>query len=123
MSRPLKILVVDDDPDGAEGLADLISMFGHESSVAYSGAEAVSASAEAPFDLTFLDLHMPGMDGMAAYQAINKCNPGSQVVLITGVADEVLEQKIRDCANLRVLRKPVDVREILKTIEHVQSLA
>lgn len=119
--QTLKILIVDDDPDGAEGLADLISVFGHRSHIAHSGADAVAAFARENFDLTFMDVHMPGMNGVDACLNIHRTNPQAKLIFITGLSDEYLAQQRRRYSVMEVLRKPVDLRDILRAIEGVRS--
>ena len=121
MTDFLKVLVVDDDRDGADGLADLVTVFGHESRTAYSGEAAVSVSEQEHFDLTFMDLHMPGMNGIEAYLSIRRTKPDAKVVFITGLDDEKLQQLSFRREVLDVIYKPVDLREILSAIQSTQA--
>lgn len=121
MSDPLKVLVVDDDRDGADGLADLVSAFGHETRIAYSGKEAVTTFAEDAFDITFMDVRMPEMNGVEAFLEIRKLNPDAQVVLVTGFSVEELLQQAIDNGVRGILRKPVDMREIVQTLESLNG--
>lgn len=62
--RPLRVLVVDDNPDAADALAEVVRLLGHDARVGYSGAAALAAvDAELP-DVCLLDLTMPGIDGL-----------------------------------------------------------
>ncbi len=60
---PLRVLVVDDDPDTVESLAQLLSRFGHEARTARDGPEALTVAVAFRPDVAILDLGLPGMDG------------------------------------------------------------
>ncbi|NIQ96681.1 MAG: response regulator, partial [Desulfuromonadales bacterium] len=64
--------------------ADLMTVFGHESRIAHSGADAVAAFSDEQFDLTFMDVHMPGMNGVEACSKIRQSDPHAKLVFITG---------------------------------------
>ncbi len=68
--RPLTILVVDDAPFDLKIAGKLLAKLGHRVDLASSGGEAVGAVGVLPYDLVFLDLLMPGMDGFATLAAI-----------------------------------------------------
>lgn len=62
--NPLRVLVVDDNPDAADTLAEVVRLLGHDARVCYNGASALAAvDAELP-DVCLLDLTMPGIDGL-----------------------------------------------------------
>ncbi|MCK6393985.1 PAS domain S-box protein [Zoogloea sp.] len=69
---PLSILVADDVAQNSELLTLLLGREGHRIVVANDGAEAVSRFGEQDFDLILMDVHMPGMDGLAAARAIRR---------------------------------------------------
>jgi CheY-like chemotaxis protein len=60
---PKRILVVDDNVDGADALAMLLELGGHTVCVAYDGPQALKACAELHPDVVFLDIGLPCMDG------------------------------------------------------------
>ena len=81
-TRAGHILVVEDDPDFAEGLADVLGLAGYEVLTAVSGEEALEVFPGAGVDLTILDMKLPGMDGVEVLRAIRatalgmcRCNP------------------------------------------------
>ena len=63
-TKPLRIFVVDDHKDIADGLADVLRMKGHEVEVAYNGQQAIRIFREKEFDISFMDVMMPGMNGV-----------------------------------------------------------
>lgn len=63
MKSPVKCLVVDDDPDIADLLGELLGFMGADVSVVYSGQDAVDRAPQLQPRLVVLDINMPGMDG------------------------------------------------------------
>ncbi len=106
--KQLRILVVDDDQDFAESLAELLQAWGHQVQVAFSGEEAVQKFAEQEFDLTFMDVKMPGMNGVEAFLEIRKLKADAQVIMMTAFRVEDLLQKAVDKGAVGVLHKPLD---------------
>ncbi len=58
-----RVLVVEDNPDAATSLEDLLTMLGHDVQVAHTGSEALEKGRAAPPDLVLCDIGLPGMDG------------------------------------------------------------
>ena len=116
MAKPLKILVVDDDVDVAESLADILEFDGHEVALANSGPEAVRHLERQAFDVALLDVVMPEMNGVDCLAKINELRPETKVFMVTGYSvDELLNQAAEQGA-IGVLFKPVaatKMREIL----------
>jgi DNA-binding NtrC family response regulator len=104
----LRALVVDDDRSMVKTLSDVLQFKGWEVSQAYSGAEAVSATANAAFDVVLMDIKMPGMDGVEASKAIKARDPAIRVVLMTAYAaqDRLAEAEQQ---GIRILPKPVNL--------------
>jgi PAS domain S-box-containing protein len=82
----LRILVVDDEPDVALSLAEILERLGHEVLVADHGEGGLDAIERARIDVVFADLRMPGMTGMSLRDRIRNQHPGlaDRVVLMTG---------------------------------------
>lgn len=62
-ARARRVLVVDDNRDAAESLADLIALLGHRADVAYDGPSALALALATPYDLVLCDIGLPGMNG------------------------------------------------------------
>jgi DNA-binding NtrC family response regulator len=79
------VLIVDDDPDAAEMLADLIGLRGNRSLVARSGVEALAlAQAHDDIALVLTDVQMAGMDGITLCQRLHDVIPDAPVIVLTG---------------------------------------
>lgn len=115
----LKILVVDDDSDFAEGLAEILDLRGHLVTVASSGEEALRIFHDTDFDFAFVDIKLPGMTGVESCQAIHELKPGAKVVLMTGYTAQQFQSWTKNSGALDVLQKPFDPRNVLQEIESV----
>jgi CheY-like chemotaxis protein len=81
-TTPLRVLVVDDNHDAADMLAALIGAVGHDSTVANSGAAALSVLPSLQPDIVFLDIGMPGMNGYEVAQQLRAMPALTQPVLV-----------------------------------------
>ena len=109
-SRPLRIVVADDNTDAAESLASLLRLEGHEVRTAVDGVQAVEAAEQVRPDVVFLDMGMPRADGLEAARRIREQHWGRDIrlVALTGWGQEVERHRTR-AAGLDVhLLKPVD---------------
>jgi two-component system, NtrC family, response regulator HydG len=119
MSRSLRILVVDDDIDNAQSLGELFEIEGHEPFVVHSGEEAIAAYVDHNFDLAFMDVMMPGLNGVESFLEIKKLRPSAKVFMMTGYSvEELLRQAISQGA-MGVLGKPMDIRAVLAMVNDV----
>jgi DNA-binding NarL/FixJ family response regulator len=85
----MKILIVDDHPIYAEGLRNLLASWGYEdTAVAVNGPEAIDLAAALRPDVAFMDIGLPGMDGIAATAEIRAVSPETKVVMLTSLGDE-----------------------------------
>jgi len=117
----MRIFIVDDHRDVAEGLADVLRMHGHEVEVAHNGEQAVRIFKEQDFDIAFMDVMMPGMNGVESFLEIRKIKPDAKVVMMTGYSvTQLLDQAIENGA-YGVLHKPVSMDEVLNSVERVDS--
>jgi len=112
----IKALVIDDEPHSRELLATMLSDY-CEGVQVVGTAEDVPAGiaaiqAETP-DMVFLDIEMPGGDGLAVLEAFP--NPEFQVIFVTGYSPQFLRQL--DLAALAHIQKPVDLVELRATIQ------
>ena len=112
-----RVLLVDDEVDFVEVLADRLEARGLRVVKAHSGKEALEAAQGVVFDAIVLDMAMPGMDGIETLEGLLEVNPVLQVILLTGKA--TLEQAataIRIGA-LDLLEKPADLEALVALIE------
>jgi len=78
-----RVLVVDDDPDFCESLADRLTALGLEVATAGSAREALRLAREESPALVLLDLVLPGPDGMVVLETLRREDPDAVVIVIT----------------------------------------
>lgn len=115
-----RILIVDDDQELADSLADVIELSGYDVSVASDGREAVELFRQRHFDLVLTDVRMPIMNGVDCFFEIRRLKPDANVVLMTGLREPIVDRALQAGA-LHLLYKPFPLSELLFWIE--RSLA
>jgi len=120
MSAQVSILIVDDDRDLAESLADVLEARGYAVELAGSGEEGVARFRQRDFDLVFTDVKLPGMNGVESFFAFRRIKPDAKVVMMTGFSvEQLLAQAIENGA-LAVLHKPFAIPDILAVLERIK---
>lgn len=116
-----RILLVDDDKDHAESVADVLQVRGYEIEIAYSGEQALARFVEVDFDVTLMDVRMPGMNGVETFFHFRKLRPDAKVIMMTGFSvDELLRQATEGGA-VGVLHKPFLMSELLSILNEIKS--
>ena len=112
----LRVLVVDDNIDGARALALLLGMHGHETAMAYTGPDAVAAFATFHPHLAFVDIGLPGLNGYEVARRVRaEVEPAGLrpiLVALTGWGSDEDKIRSRDAGFDRHLTKPVDPHEV-----------
>lgn len=121
MIQPMRIFIVGDDHDVAEGLADILEMEGHEVTLAHSGEDALEIFTKQDFDIAFMDVMMPGMNGVESFLKIRQIKPNARVVMMTGYSVEQLLAQAVENGALGVMTKPVDFDELHSILERVRD--
>lgn len=108
--RPRRILVVDDNEDGAKMLAALLQFEGHEVTTSSSGLEAVEMAKTAKPDVVLLDIGLPGLDGYEVARRIRANDPEGavRVIAITGYGREEDRARADAAGFTAYLVKPVN---------------
>ncbi|MGK3984502.1 GAF domain-containing protein [Sorangium sp. So ce136] len=117
----LRVLVVDDNVDGAESLALLLRMSGHRTRAVHTGPEALTAARELGADIVFLDIGLPGMDGYEVARRL-RADPGFAglvLVALTGWGTEDDRRRAREAGFDHHLTKPVDAAEVRRLVARV----
>jgi CheY-like chemotaxis protein len=110
-----KLLLVDDEPDGAEIAAILLRSSGLQVVVAHSATEALQALQEDPeIDAILADILMPGMTGLQLADAVRAMYPTVKIVLMSGYIEPAL-LKDRE-SNYLFVEKPYKIDTLLKVI-------
>ena len=117
----LRVLVVDDNLDAAAMLAELLSIYGHETRVANSGLVALAMVREFRPALVILDIGMPGMNGYETAKRIRADDPSGSVTLValTGWGAEADQIKARDAGFDHHFTKPVELDKVQSVLQLV----
>jgi CheY-like chemotaxis protein len=114
------VLLVDDDRDSCEALAEFLSCKGHCVQCATNGSEALRLLAESrdPPALICLDLMMPVLDGWGflAERAKNPVLAEVPVVIVSGCPD--VTQKAKEAGAVAFMCKPVEPQTLLRVVEY-----
>jgi CheY-like chemotaxis protein len=114
-----RVLIVDDNIDGARMLAALIRTLGHESEYCINGYAALDAAIKYSPSLAFIDLALPDMDGWALAQALRR-KPGFRqirIIAMTGHYGENERQRSLDAGFDAHLVKPIDPAVIVRLLD------
>ncbi len=118
--RPLRILIVDDDPTARTHLECLLREMGQEQvETAESAYALLDRIRDAPPDVVFLDIRMPGLSGLDALRALNALPQRPRVVLVSAFDEHALEAF--EAAAFAYLLKPVDPGRLLRTLERLMA--
>ena len=113
MNTAKRILIVDDDPETLELLANMVRSLGHDVETANDGFEAL-AKVGLDIDLILLDVKMPGMDGFEVARSVRKRYLPNElpIIMVTGMATrEDRIEAVKAGAN-EFIAKPFDVTEV-----------
>jgi DNA-binding response OmpR family regulator len=116
-----RILVVDDDPDFAETMAEVLSLSGHQVTTAGTGEDAIRLTREQTFDICFMDIKLPGMNGLESFLEIHRRCAGTRFVMMTGYSLEQMLEQATSSGAAAVLRKPFDMGEVAALVDRLGS--
>jgi two-component system, response regulator PdtaR len=117
----MRVLVAEDDPVIALGLAERLRTLGHEPiGPVNDGEQAVATAKQSLPDLYLFDIEMPNLDGLAAAAQLADEGLRRPVVVITGVDDPSLVERSIASGVSAYLTKPIDARELEAAIELAQ---
>jgi PAS domain S-box-containing protein len=120
-----KILVVDDEPEIREMLAQILAAEQHRVVTASSGQEALERIAAEHYDVILTDVRMPDLDGRALYQEIERRWPrlAGRVVFVTGDTLSVGLSEFVSGSGRQVIEKPFMPSDVRRVIEEVAARA
>lgn len=115
----IKILIIDDEPMICEEFRDILEDEGHEVDTANGGLEALDKIQNKEYDLVFLDVLMPKMEGREVFERIKKLSKVS-VAIMSGYIPQNKEREVLASGAVACFRKPLDlekVRSLVKSVE------
>lgn len=117
------ILIVDDDFSSAITLKNILFEKGCRVGTAFTGEDAVDMAREREYDIVFIDMNLPAMNGLETYLAMKEINPGMVAIMITGYYQEMedlIKQSIQNDA-YTCLKKPLDMDHVLEMVEKIRE--
>lgn len=113
------VLIIDDEVNLRSTLTRVLQSAGCEVTGAVNGLEALRFLSESKFDLVFLDLHLPGMDGLEVLREIRKQNQKLPVILLTGHGSMNSALEAMHLGATDYLLKPVSPKDLLSRTQVV----
>lgn len=119
----MKILVVDDEPMVAGLIAEGLRNEGHgDVVIANSGEEGLRVVERDPPDVVFLDITMPGMDGVEVLRRIRAIFPDLPVIILSGWGTDAQIAAARELGVTDVLQKPAPLKNLSQTLARLQQI-
>jgi excisionase family DNA binding protein len=115
--KPVHILVVDDEPLVGQLFKDSLNETGYQIITTLSSIEALELIDKSHFDLIFLDLLIPEIDGAELFRRIRQVEKQVPVVIITGYTDSDVMKRALEHGPFIVLKKPFTGVDIINTIQ------
>jgi DNA-binding response OmpR family regulator len=119
---PPKVLIIDDEKDFLDIMAERMDARGLKVSTATSAEDALKMVLKEPYDAIIMDLMMPEMDGFKALKLFKETRPDVPIILLTA---NVTEEKCIEAIKLGamdVIEKPADLNLLTQKIEEVKAL-
>lgn len=116
-----KVLLVDDEEDFLDSLAERMRSRGMNVETSLSAKEALKKAEAESFDAIVLDLMMPEMDGLEVLKALKEKRPELQIILLTGHATVEKGIEAMKLGATDFLEKPADLKSLTEKIQKAQA--
>jgi CheY-like chemotaxis protein len=121
---PLRIMVIDDEPNVRTLLADLLRATGHDVVETTNGREALQRmEADGDWDLVMTDLGMPDLSGWEVARVVAGRPDPPPVILVTGWGIQLEDGILAESGVAAVIAKPFTIEEVLGAVERVMRRA
>ena len=114
-SQPLRILLVEDDPDSREALRRLLARQGHHVQIGVDFQSALDIASREPFDVLLSDIGLPGRDGCELMREV-KLRYGVPGVALTAFVSAEDEARCKAAGFDHFLDKPVQFADVLSVV-------
>ncbi len=116
-----KVLIVDDEKDFLDIIAERIRARGMDVSTTTSAEDAIHMVEEKSYDVIIMDFMMPGMNGFQTLKAIKEKKPEVQIILLTGNVLEENRIEAKKLGALDVIEKPPDLKDLIQKIKKAKK--
>ncbi|MFQ6110233.1 MAG: response regulator [Candidatus Aminicenantales bacterium] len=121
MEEKARVLLVDDNISLCKTMSFILKRKGHLVSIASNGVEAIRKVKKNPFDIIFIDIKMPLLDGVETYRRIKEIRPEALVIMMTAyVGDSLIQQALKEGVH-NIIYKPLDIETVLSLIEQARK--
>ncbi len=117
----MKILVVDDERNIGRSMKMILTGEGHTVRIAESAEQAQKLLQDQPADLVFLDVLLPGEDGLSLLPKIKQSHPETEVVMISGHANLSMAVEATRAGAYDFLEKPLQKEKIILVVQHLEE--
>jgi DNA-binding NtrC family response regulator len=115
------ILVVDDKFNDRETLKTILADKGYRVATASDGSEAIEMVKSKHYDIIFLDVRLPGMDGMETFERVKEIDPEVTVIMMTGYTEEDLLRRAVNEGAYTCVHKPFNMEKLIGIVEGIST--
>lgn len=114
-----KVLIIDDDKEMCEEMAEILKNKGYDTSMAFDGLECKKLIEKHTYNILLLDLRLPKLNGLDILRSMKNANMKTKVLVLTG--DHLISKLEEDTLTLadEVIKKPFDVGMVLGKIKEL----
>ena len=112
----VRVLIVDDEPEVAAVLEEMVTGFGHHTSVAHNGAQAIRTVREFAPHVVLLDIRMPGLDGHTVLDHLRGSAQPPTIIIVSGNNQEEEARQLLQRGAFDYVTKPVDFNYLQQAI-------
>ena len=117
MSARKRVAVVDDDRDMVRSLCEILELHGWETLTSHDGEAAIALSQAEDVKLFLMDVRMPRLSGVDAWNVIRRQQPGARSILMTAYAPPEALALTPGDGVIRILRKPLAIPELIAALD------
>jgi CheY-like chemotaxis protein len=117
VENEIKVLLIDDEPDFTKPMAFWLKSKGYAVMEAHSGEDGIAAVKDMNPDVIFLDLNMPGLDGIETLKRIRSFNDSVPVIIISAYVEKANTKDVEDYKISGVFYKGEDFEKGLSLLE------
>lgn len=119
----MRLLAVDDDSSILEYLSEILSERNHTVTTAASGNQALTALDLQTFDMIFMDIKMPEINGMDVIRELNRRGIGTPVIVLTGIDDKEFVKEALRLGAFDYLEKPFKESVFFATVDRAYRVS
>jgi len=120
--KDVLILVVDEQFADREALKAILEDKGYRVATAKDGAEAIEMVRSQHYDIIFLDVSLPDMNGVETFEQVKKIDPKATVIMMSGYSEEELVSRAVREGAYACIYKPFDMKKVIALVENIRRV-